>query len=363
MSDSFELKWGIVGLGAFAAKWANDVFSNYELDAIHGKLVNHQLKAVVSTTSIQKAESFIKLLNTEATGIPQTYDSWEIFLAESDIDIVYIAAPNALHYPLALQALQAGKHVLVEKTFTINHEQAQHLKEVGAKNKLFILDGIWTRFLPTTKAIQKLILQDKVIGEVHRVSADLSHNCPFDESGRLYNPELGPGVLYDNLIYSIAWTDLLLLSQAKTDPIVKTFSLKSKDVPEIDTATSISLVFNDLNAIGTASGSFSLESPRDSVLIEGTKGYIKLDRASKPSTATLYSNGSPEGTNLEIGTIGGLGYYYEANVAAISIRDSLLEPVDHPLDESIRVLKIFDQVKKANGIVFPPSIEKISKTV
>ncbi|ODV82533.1 hypothetical protein CANARDRAFT_30765 [[Candida] arabinofermentans NRRL YB-2248] len=358
-NSKFTLRWGVIGLGAFAAKWINDVFGHYESDSKYGTEVRHELNAVVSTTSLTKAKNFVDLLDKKVTGTPKVYDSYEEFLLDDEIDIVYIASPNAYHYPLALQALNANKHILVEKTFTINHLQALNLKKISFEKGLFVLDGVWTRYIPTIQQLEELLLKEKIIGNIHRVSADLSHESTFSESSRLYNPNLGGGVLYDNLIYSILWTDILLLRQSRSDPVLRTWSLKSKEYPQIDETTNISLIFDDLKAVGVASGSFEVESPDDSVLIEGKLGYLRIDRASRPSRAVVYSNGDKKGKSLELQRFEGIGYYFEANVAAISIRDGRTEPEAHTLDDSIRILKVFDQVKKSNGIVFPSNLEEV----
>ncbi|KAG7889748.1 hypothetical protein KL936_002422 [Ogataea polymorpha] len=355
-SSKIHLRWGIVGLGQFAAKWANDVFSNYRKDSVHGQHVTHELRAVVSTSSLSKAQQFVSLLNGTDKQ-PVLYDSYQKFLEDDEIDIVYIAAPNAFHYKLAKQALEAGKHILVEKTFTINYQQALRLQEISARKNLLVVHGVWTRFLPTTKKLVEVVENGKV-GNVRRVHADLSHNCSYDSNSRLFNPELGAGVLLDNLIYSITWTDLLLLSKTATSPKIYSWSIKSKEVPEIDVSTSITLLFDDSLASGTATGSFLIESPRESVLIEGDKGYIKAGRTSRPSYATFISSDGQE-EQLELPVIEGIGYYYEANAAAIAIGYKQNDLTEYPLKDTIRILQIFDQCRLDNGIAFPESVEDL----
>ncbi|KAG7844292.1 hypothetical protein KL941_004241 [Ogataea angusta] len=353
-TTQIHLRWGIVGLGQFAAKWASDVLLNYHLDSINGKHVTHELRAVVSTSSLSKAQQFVSLLSCKDKQ-PTLYDSYQKFLEDEEIDIVYIAAPNAFHYTLAKQALEAGKHILVEKTFTINHKQAVRLQEISARKNLLVVHGVWTRFLPTTKKLVQLV-EDGKVGIVRRVQADLSHNCPYDSSSRLFNPELGAGVLLDNLIYSITWTDMLLLSKTETNPSISSWAIKSKEAPEIDVSTSITLLFDDLLASGTATGSFLTESPKQSVLIEGDKGYIKIGRTSRPSYATFTSSTGQE-EQLDLPVIEGIGYYYEANAAAIAIGNKQNDLTEYPIKDTIRVLQIFDRCRRDNKISFPESVE------
>lgn len=347
--SKFVLKWGVIGLGQFAAKYINDVFKHYPNDTENGSQIKHELKSIVSTTSIKNGENFIQLLDTNSTGTPQIFDSYSEFL-DSDIDIVYIATPNSAHFFNALQALKANKHIIVEKTFTINSKQAKIIQELAKEKGRFVLDGVWTRYLPTFRKLETLI-SEGIIGKVYRINADLSHNCKV-ENNRLYNKNLGGGVLFDNLIYSIIWSETLLPLQSNAYPLINSWSIQRDGV---DVSTGISL--NYTNSIGIATGSFQLESPSDSVLIEGEKGYIRVNKTSKPTQAIIYSGNVTK--EIQLPEIAGIGYYYEANVAAISIRDGLLEPKLRPLDHTVRIIEIFDQVKEQNKIEFPQAIEKL----
>ncbi|KAG0674413.1 hypothetical protein C6P40_000405 [Pichia californica] len=346
--SKFVLKWGVIGLGQFAAKYINDVFKNYIHDENYGSQIKHELKSIISTTSIENCENFIKLLDTNFTGIPEKFDSYNEFL-KSDIDIVYIATPNSEHYFNAIKALNSNKNIIVEKTFTINSKQAKNIQKLAKEKGLFVLDGIWTRYLPTFEKIESII-NEGIIGKIYRINADLSHNCKF-ENNRLYNKNLGGGVLFDNLIYSIIWSETLLKS--KNLPLINSWIIKQNDV---DVNTGISLNY-DNDAIGIATGSFQIESPLYSVLIEGEKGYIRINKTSKPTKAIIYFDKIEK--EIQLPEIKGIGYYYEANIAAISIKDGLLEPKLRSLDYTVRILEIFDKVKIQNNIKFPNEIERL----
>lgn len=363
-TSEFVLNWGVVGLGNFAASYLNDVFKNYKKDPLYNKQFQHNLKAVASTTSIEKAKSFLTLLDDGIKGNTKAYGSYEELLNDETINIVYIAAPNAFHYSLALKALDSGKHIIVEKTFTINEKQAVKLKRIGKEKNLFILEGLWTRFLPTFKAISKLVLEEEIIGKICKLSADLSHDCDIkareDKFGRLFNTELGGGVLYDNIIYSITWVDKFLLSQTRKLPKITSSSILNGNGDEyqsVDTSTIINLTFQDLNAIGIASGSFEVESIKDSVIIEGKKGYLKINSTSRPTIVTLYKN--DDEIVIDLPKIEGIGYYFEANATALAIKNGFLETSEHKFESIVRIQHIFDIVKQQNNIKFPEYIENV----
>ncbi|EGV66723.1 hypothetical protein PSN45_002653 [Yamadazyma tenuis] len=328
-------RWGIVGLGEFAQKWAKDVFENYKLEQNAPEQV---LVAVVSTSSLAKADQFVRDLKLNQDTSVSTFDDYNQFL-EADIDVVYVAAPNSAHFSLAKSAIDAGKHVLLEKTFTTSHEEAVILQKSARKNNVFLLEAVWTRFLPSTKKIWDLVDQ-KTIGDIIQVSADLSHLVPYEPQQRLFNPDLGGGVLFDSIIYSITWTFGLLRSKSSN---YTTTGLTVASKSGVDGGATVVLAFPDLGAFGIATGSFYGESPPYAVTIQGSKGTIYVDRASRPSKAIVHVHGESE-RELDL-NFEGLGYFYEANEVARAIKRGDLETELYPVDQSVEIVKILEEIR------------------
>jgi predicted dehydrogenase len=154
--------------------------------------------AVASSSAIEKAEIFI-----HEVGIPcpcAAYGSYENFLSDANIDAVYIATPHSHHFQNVMMALEAGKHILCEKPLTVNANQAKVLCEEAKKRNLFLMEGMWTRFLPLCKEVTELVTQGK-IGEVLRVSADTSFGDDLESKWgighRILNKDLAGGALLD----------------------------------------------------------------------------------------------------------------------------------------------------------------------
>ncbi|CCH46027.1 Trans-1,2-dihydrobenzene-1,2-diol dehydrogenase [Wickerhamomyces ciferrii] len=354
---TFEINWGIVGLGSIATKWAKELLTPNEERPTD---IKHNLLAV-SSSSNDKGEKFVNSLkeDTKTEDLnTQVYTDYEEFLNNSQIDIVYIASPNTAHYKQALAALKANKNVLVEKTACMTAEQAEVLYKLAKEKNLYIVEGVWTRFFPTTLDIIKLVKDDKILGGLKRVSADLSHDFPFNPADRIFDPKAGGGALMDSLIYSLTWSFALLEGKPLADSIVSTVTkLKQEGFENIDETTVISLVFPDQNAVGVASGSLSIESPNE-VLIEGENGYIRvLDRTSKPTIYTVKLKEQQNKTVLK--SVNGTGLFYEIDSVGYDLKNKKITSDIYPFDQTIEILKIFDKVRKDHDITFPEKLLQI----
>src|SRR5690606_6988364 len=135
-------------------------------------------------------------------GIPRAHGSYEALVADPDVDAIYISTPHAFHHAGAMLALQAGKHVLVEKPFTINAAEAREIVDTAAANGLVALEAMWTRWLPHMVRIREIIAAG-TLGELRTVIADHDQRTSPDPVGRMLAPELGGGALLDLGIYPV----------------------------------------------------------------------------------------------------------------------------------------------------------------
>ncbi|HEY8590800.1 MAG TPA: Gfo/Idh/MocA family oxidoreductase, partial [Naasia sp.] len=154
--------WGILATGGIAAAFTKDL-------AVAG------LQAVaVGSRSQESADAF-----GDRFGIPNRHPSYADLVADPDVDIVYIATPHPGHVEAALLALEAGKHVLVEKPFTLNAAEARAVTALAAERGLLTLEAMWTRFLPHMRRIHEII-DAGTLGEVRTVIADHNQDLPKD---------------------------------------------------------------------------------------------------------------------------------------------------------------------------------------
>src|SRR4029079_2616443 len=132
--------------------------------------------------------------------------SYESLAADPEVDVIYIATPHPMHAANAKMALAAGKHVLIEKPFTLNATEAEEVVALAQANGLVALEAMWTRFLPHMVDIRKIV-ESGALGELRSVIADHTQDLPDDPAHRLNALELGGGALLDLGIYpiSFAW--------------------------------------------------------------------------------------------------------------------------------------------------------------
>ena len=247
-----SFNWGIIGPGNIAHDFARD------LELV--KPIQH-IKAVLAHTA-ESAEAFCREFN-----VPDSFTALDAFVNKSGIDIAYIATPHPRHYEQSLACLERGIHVLCEKPMTINAEQADKLINVSEKNKCFLMEGMWIRFLPSIEKLLQLV-NDGAIGKIVSVKASMGYKAPKDNNNRYYNPALGGGSLLDLGIYPVFLAHLLL-GKPKVIKAIGTLTDKG-----IDQSCAILLDYaNGSHAILESSLVSQSDIPAE---IAGEKGLIRI---------------------------------------------------------------------------------------
>ena len=182
-----HLRWGILGTGFIAGLQTQDLLDN-------GFTVR-----AVGSRALESSTSF-----SEQFGIPTVHGSYEALVADPEVDVVYVATPHTFHHAHALLALNAGKHVLVEKPFTMNAREAQEIVSLAEAKGLVVLEAMWTRFLPHMVRLREII-HDGTLGEVRKIVASHNQNLPKEPAHRLNDPALGGGALLDLGIYPVSF--------------------------------------------------------------------------------------------------------------------------------------------------------------
>ncbi|GAC94658.1 dimeric dihydrodiol dehydrogenase [Pseudozyma hubeiensis SY62] len=364
MSSPYECKWGILATG-----WIAEMFSKDLLVAPSSRSVSdvkHTITAVASSTSASRASEFLTKVGVPAN-TAAAYGSYEELVADPNVSIIYVATPHSHHYENCLLALNAGKHVCCEKPFTINAAQAEHLVEVARQKKLFLMEAVWIRFFPLVIELQRLIHEEKVLGEIRRVFSDFGNPFKPDPKHRLYNPELGGGALLDLGIYALTWQMLTLYQDPKnkaTAPDVKGSIIKS-DLTGVDEFTTILLNFPTARTQGVATTNMTIRSSPHVVLIQGTKADLTVDWPPyRPESFTIREKdddgkwtGKEDTRKYEIP---GHGMFWEADACARAIRDGKSEEERCSLKESILTMKIMDKVRYDNDFRYPDHLESTS---
>ena len=192
-STAPSIRWGIIGVGWMADQFAKGV-NDHTASTIHA----------VASRSPEKAKAF-------AAGHSGTkaYDSIAELVADPEIDAVHVASPHTGHLENSLEAIAAGRNVLVEKPICLNSADARTLIDAARAADVFVMEAMWTRYLPHMVALKKVIA-DGEIGEVIALQADHGQAFPFDPKNRWWNPDLAGGALLDIGIYPVAFAHDIL---------------------------------------------------------------------------------------------------------------------------------------------------------
>ena len=246
-----QLNWGILGAGEIAHMLTTDLTQN-----------GHSVIAVASRDQVRGDEFAAKY------GIGTVYRDYESLVNDANVDIIYVATPHVFHREHAALALNAGKHVLLEKPFTINAGESAELLALADSRNLVILEAMWTRFLPHMVQLRK-DLAAGLIGEVRGVHADFSVAFPVNEEHRLYNRNLGGGALLDLGIYPISFAIDVL---GFPDMVTARGSLTHTNVDAQDT---VIFEYSD-GRQATLTTALNASGPVSATVL-GTQGSIQID--------------------------------------------------------------------------------------
>ena len=246
------IRWGILGTGKIAHAFASAL-----------RDVPDAVLAGVASRSRDKADAFVAEFGAGAA-----YGSYEALASAGDIDLVYVATPHPQHAANALLALNAGKGVLCEKPFTMNRAEAQGVIDLARANKLFLMEAMWTRFLPALAEVKRLIAADE-IGSVHQVVADFGFTASFGPEHRVFNPDLGGGALLDLGIYPLSIAASLL------GPVVAVQAQAEMGPTGVDVQTGFTLKHAG-GAMSVCSCSFLARTPGE-LTVSGSRGHIRMN--------------------------------------------------------------------------------------
>lgn len=319
------MKLGILGAGGIASTMAKTVAGMKDVEAY-----------AVAARDLERARVFAQKYE-----VKKAYGSYEEMLADDEVELVYIATPHSHHYLHAKMCLEAGKNVLCEKAFTVNAEQAQKLFDLAKEKKLLITEAIWTRYMPSRKMINDII-ESGVIGEVTAVTANLSYTVSHVE--RIRKPELAGGALLDVGVYPINFASMVLGDKVKD---VKATAIFQNGVDILD---SIAMVFEGDRMATLQCGAREISDRMGSIF--GTRGYMQVQNINNPEKITVFDTEHKEVASYVVPEQIS-GYEYEVESCMEAIQEGKLECPEMPHAETIRIMKIMDDIRKSWNYEIP----------
>jgi predicted dehydrogenase len=325
--DAPPLRWGVLAPGRIAAAFVTAV-SRY----------TRQRVVAVGSRSLDRAQAF-----ASAHGIDRAVGSYAELVDDPAVDVVYVASPHSEHASQALLTIAAGKHVLVEKAFTRNAAEARQVVAAARAAGVLAMEAMWTRFLPQTDVIAQL-LADGALGQVTTVLADHGQYFTPDPHGRLFNPALAGGALLDLGVYPISFASFVL---GAPDTVVATGALTDAGV---DAQVSMTLVTGSAQACLNTT---LLARTPTTASISGSAGSIELSGPFyAPGTLTL-TTGAGRSVREPDPIEGHLGLCHEAAHVAQLVADGATESPLLPLDETVRILRTIDEIRRQVGVSYP----------
>ena len=320
-----HLRWGFLGTGWIATAVAED----FEIAGI-------PIRAV-GARELESANDFADKFN-----ITNRHHGYEALVNDPEVDIIYVTTIHPLHHKHALMALNAGKHVLLEKPFTINAREAQEIADLARAKGLLVLEAMWTRFLPSMDAIFEIINSGQ-LGEIQAVIADHSQYLPAVP--RMTEIELGGGALLDLGIYPISFAHRIL---GKPQSITAKATLTPK---KVDSMTSMIFTYEN-GAQANLTTCFFAAGPVTATVL-GTEAYLEIDKSFYGQTSFRVINKHGEVVESYDHKILGQGRQYQALHAEKCIQEGLVESPIMSLAESVEIMQVMDHIRAQIGVKYP----------
>ena len=322
-----KLRWGILATGWIAELFTQDLL-----------MAGHRVSAVGSRSQAS-ADRFAARF-----GIPTAHGSYAALAADPGVDIIYVATPHPLHADNAIMALNAGKHVLIEKPFTINAIEAQAIVDLAASKGLVALEAMWTRFLPHMRRIREIVASG-VLGEVRSVLADHTRDLPDDPAHRLNAMELGGGALLDLGIYPISFAVDILGLPTEISAMAR-FKATGADAE-------VATMFRHADGAMSVTLSTSDNGGPNVATILGTAGRIAIDSTWYVPTSFRVYDSNDRVIEAYTSSVEGRGMQFQAAEMERLVTAGLLGGDILPPEETVAIMQTLDTIRAQIGLRYP----------
>jgi len=331
-----NIRWGILGTGRIAHKFASDL-----------QLVEDAELIAVGSRSGVSAADFGKEFH-----ISYAHDSYDALAKNPVVDVIYIATPHNLHYENTLLCLQHGKAVLCEKPFAMNSRQAAAMISLAKEKKVFLMEALWTKFHPHYLKMQEMIGQG-LLGEIRSVLINFGFKPTPPIPSRLFDPELGGGTLMDIGIYNVFMAMSIL---GIPDYIDAVMTPASTGVDE-----QCAILFRYKNgALAQLFSTFSSNLATEADIC-GSEGRIRLtSRFYEPSsTIEFYKERVDSREVIPVHKETGSGYQYEARHVNGCLQKGLTESPVVTFADTLLLMETLDKIRAIAGIRYAADDENL----
>ncbi len=328
------MRWGVLAPGGIARSMVAALRARTRQEVV-----------AVASRDLERAEAF-----AAEFGIGRAHEGYEALVADPEVDVVYVASPHSAHREHALLAIEAGKHVLVEKAFARNAAEALDVVDAARAAGVFCMEAMWTRFLPGIDVLRQAIA-DGLLGDVETVFAD--HGQPLWPGGpaRLSDPALAGGALLDLGIYPLSLASWTL---GGIEGVTATGSLTPEGVDRQESITvrgrsgGLGVLHATMAArtatLASVAGTLGRVDIGDPEEFHGRwYGHAPLRLTGRDGTLTATWEPADRDFGLE----------YEACEVARCVTEGRTESELMPLDETLSIMTAMDDVRRQLGVVYP----------
>lgn len=325
MDKNRDLNWAVLGTGVIANEMAQALVK-----------MNKRLYAVANRTH-QKALDF-----AERYGVQKVYDQIDEVFEDEAVDIIYITSPHNTHYEFMKKALEHGKHILVEKSITLNSRELDEMIALAAEKKLVLAEAMTIWHMPIYKKLWEII-QSGQLGKVQIITMNFGSFKEYDMSNRFFNMNLAGGAMLDIGVYALSIVRSFM--EEKPEDIVSQWKASPTGSDEQATI----LLKNKQEQMATVALSMHSKQPKRA-MISCEKGYIEIMEYPRADKAVIVDAESGERTEIESGETAN-ALYYEMMDMEQAVRSG--DASNMQLQYSKDVMDIMTKLRKDWGMKYP----------
>lgn len=279
-----DLNWAVLGTGIIANEMAQAL----------GKM-NKKLYAVGNRTH-QKALDFAKKYDVQ-----KVYDNIDDMFVDENVDIIYITSPHNTHYKFMKKALENGKHILVEKSITLNSRELDDMIALANKNNLILAEAMTIWHMPIYKKLWKIV-QSEELGKVQMITMNFGSFKEYNMENRFFNMNLAGGAMLDIGVYALSIVRSFM--SEKPDEILSQWKASLTGSDE----QAAVLLKNRQQQMATVALTMHSKQPKRA-MISCEKGYIEIMEYPRADKAIIVDAQTGAVTKLESGTTENALYY------------------------------------------------------
>ncbi len=322
-----KYNWGIIGAGNIATKMGKAILE-----------VNGEIYSIGSRTA-EKAKELAKELK-----ISKAYENFEEIFIDKNVDIIYIATPHNTHYEYIRKALENGKHVLCEKSITINDNELKEVQELAKRNNLILEEAMTIYHMPLYKKLDEIIKSGR-IGKVKMVQVNFGSHKEYDVKNRFFSKELAGGALLDIGIYAMSFARFFL--EETPNKLLTTADFFETGVDE----QSGIILSNTKGQMVVSALTMRAKQPKRGV-VSGDKGYIEISNYPRAEKALIVDTETGRSEEIVVGETAKALEYEVADFQKLVEENKRGKEFEYSLD----VMKILTDIRKEWGLIY--SFEK-----